>query len=206
MGREVAIDASDMPAYANGQRYLYNGGPERRVYSDPDASWGHRSAVSTRKGGGYYGYKIHATVCCRTGLPLAWRVETARRQESLYVAPLLDAVRARGFAPITVAMDKGYDNTRVYAECDERGCAAKIPLRRGQPERKLRIPRSTDEWRSLYRRRSAVEREFGRLKHSYGLAFLRVRGVERVRLHADLTMLARLSLALSRARTAALAA
>lgn len=32
-------------------------GPERQAYSDPDASWGHRSAVSTRKGGGFYGYR-----------------------------------------------------------------------------------------------------------------------------------------------------
>ena len=38
MGRAVAIDASDMPAYGNGQRFIYNGGPERQVYSDPDAS------------------------------------------------------------------------------------------------------------------------------------------------------------------------
>jgi hypothetical protein len=70
----------------------------------------------------------------------------------------------------------------------------------------LRIARGTDEWRSLYRRRSAVEREYGRLKHHFGLAVLRVRGIERVRLHADLTMLARLSLALSQARTPALIA
>ena len=44
MGRDVAIDASDMPAYANGQRFLSKNGPEREQYSDPDASWGHRSA------------------------------------------------------------------------------------------------------------------------------------------------------------------
>jgi hypothetical protein len=31
-----------------------------------------------------------------------------------------------------------------------------------------------------------VEREFGRLKLEYGLAFLRVRGIERVRLHAKI--------------------
>ena len=79
-----------MPAYANGQRYLYTHGPERQVYSDPDATWGHRSA-STRKGGGFYGYKIHAAVCAITGLPLAWQIETAARNESLHVAPLLDA-------------------------------------------------------------------------------------------------------------------
>ena len=57
MGTTVAIDGSDLPVYANGQRYLHNHGPERERYSDPDASWGHRSSSSTRKGGGYYGYK-----------------------------------------------------------------------------------------------------------------------------------------------------
>jgi hypothetical protein len=57
-----------------------------------------------------------------------------------------------------------------------------------------------------YRGRSAVEREFGRLKHEWGLSTLRVRGVERVRLHADLTILAKLACALSRARAVPLAA
>ena len=75
-----------------------------------------------------------------------------------------------------------------------------------QGERVSRIPRDSDEWRRLYRRRSAVEREFGFLKHHLGLAALRVRGIERVRLHADLIMLARLAQAVSRARTALLAA
>lgn len=200
MGREVAIDASDMPAYANGQRFLYNDGPERQSYSDPDASWGHRSAVSTRKGGGFYGYRIHAAVCAVTGLALAWQVETARRHESHYAARLRDAVCARGFQPATVAMDRGYDNNRVYAERAERGVAPIIPLRKGRNEMLTPIPRHTDEWRNLYRRRSAVEREFGRLKHDYGLAFLRVRRIERVRLNADLVMLGRLAQALSHAR------
>jgi len=49
-----------------------------------------------------------------------------------------------------------------------------------------RIPRHTQRFRDLYRRRAAVEREFGRLKHDYGLLPLRVRGVERVELHTDL--------------------
>src|SRR4051794_17813462 len=43
------------------------------------------------------------------------------------------------------------------------------------------IPRETDRFRKLYKRRGAVEREFGRLKHEWALAPLRVRGVERVR-------------------------
>lgn len=61
-------------------------------------------------------------------------------------------------------------------------------------------PRDSKRWRDLYRGRAAVEREFGRLKNEYGLSPLRVRGLERVALHADLVMLARLSLALARAR------
>jgi hypothetical protein len=51
-----------------------------------------------------------------------------------------------------------------------------------------------------------AKREFGRLKHDYGFAPLRVRGIERVQLHADLTMLARLGQALTRARLVPLAA
>jgi hypothetical protein len=36
LGEHVALDGSDLPAYANGQRYLSEGGPERERYSDPD--------------------------------------------------------------------------------------------------------------------------------------------------------------------------
>ena len=181
-------------------RHTSKNGPERERFSDPEASWGHRSAISTRKGGGYYGYKLQAAICTMTGLPLAWRVETARHHESKFVAPLLDALHARGYKPETVAMDKGYDNNRVYDECHERGIAPVIPLRKGRIQPDTPIKRSTPEWAALYKRRTSVEREFGRLKHEYGLAFLRVRGIQRVRLHADLVMLGRLSLALARAR------
>src|SRR5215217_9274117 len=109
-GRNVAIDASDMPAYANGQRFVSKNGPERERYSDADASWGHRPAVSTRKGGGFYGYRLHASVCTATDLPVAWTVATAREHESTFVATLLDTARARAFHAETCALDKGYDN------------------------------------------------------------------------------------------------
>ena len=60
------------------------------------------------------------------------------------------------------------------------------------------IPRESKRWKSLYRGRASVEREFGRLKHEWALLPLRVRGIERVRLHADLTILAKLACAASR--------
>ena len=248
-GTDLAIDASDMPAFANGQRYVSKNGPERERFSDPDASWGHRSAVSTRKGGGFYGYRLHAAVCTATDLPVAWTVETARDHETLSVLPLIDTARRRGAMVATAAMDKGYDNNRVYAECAERDCLPLIPLRRttavkngehlpptcshgvwkfAGADRKRGaskwrcptgecapastwiaadrlhplIPRETQRWKGMYRKRAAVEREFGRLKTSWGLKPLRCRGLDRVRLHADLTILTKLACALARARAA----
>jgi transposase, IS5 family len=252
-GKDLAIDASDLPAYANGQRFVSKGGPERERFSDPDASWGHRSAISTRKGGGFYGYKIHAAMCARTELPVAWRIETARAHESSLADDLLQRVRGRKFRPATVTLDKGYDVNPVYEACEAAGAAPIIPLRRTpfvkrgdhRPREcehgtwtfagadakrnatKWRcptgecspascwikanrlhplVPRETKRWGDLYRGRAAVEREFGRLKMDYGLTPIRVRGIERVALHADLCMLARLSQALARARAVPLAA
>lgn len=63
------------------------------------------------------------------------------------------------------------------------------------------IPRTTDRWNALYRPRGAVEREFGRLMHEWGILPLRVRRLVRVRLHVDLTILAQLATALLTTRT-----
>ena len=251
-GVDIAVDASDLPAYANGQRYLSKGGPERERYSDPDASWGHRSAISTRKGGGFYGYKLHAAVCARTELPVAWEVETARTHEASLADDLLGQVRER-VAAQTATLDKGYDTQPVHDACERNGMLPVIPLKatpavkRGehrapscehgewtfagadvkrqlakwrcptdqcQPKSVWRkasrlhplIPRESKRFGDLYRGRGAVERTFGRLKHEYGLKPLRTRGLARVQLHADLTMLAVLSAALARARAVPLAA
>ncbi len=128
-GQDIAIDASDLPAYANGQRYLTKNGPVRERYSDPDASWGHRSAVSTRKGGGYYGWKIHAAVCTRTGLPITQRIETARTHEASMADDLLQRVRDLNLSPATAAMDKGYDTQPVHDACHAAGVLPVIPVK-----------------------------------------------------------------------------
>ena len=250
MGESIAIDGSDLPAYANGQRFVSKNGRERAMseYSDPDASWGHRSAVSTRKGGGYYGYKLHAAVDTLTGLPIAWEVHTASAAETTVALPLLDAVKAAGFAVRHAIADKGYDNGPFHDGCMGRDVCPVTPLRQtpgvkrgdhkprccehgewtfagtdykrqatkwrcptGECKPKSMwvkadrmhplIPRHTAKSKALYSSRGAVEREFGRLKHEWSLLPLRVRGIERVRLHADLTILAKLGCALARGGT-----
>jgi transposase len=55
-------------------------------------------------------------------------------------------------------------------------------------------------WKALYRERTAVERGFGRLKNEWGMLPLRVRRLERVTLHANLTTLAQLASALAATR------
>jgi hypothetical protein len=247
-GRDLAIDASDMPAYANGQRFVSkNSEVERNWHTDPDASWGHRSAVSTRRGGGFFGYRLHAAVCIATDLPVAWTVETAKGNETRFAVGLVDEVRRRGLMAASACMDKGYDQPPVYEQCAERDCLPLIPLRatpdvkrgddappscqhgawtfagsdRKRGASKWRcptgeckpastwvaadrlhplIPRSSKRWKAAYRKRASVEREFGRLKNQWGLKPLRVRGLDRVRLHADLTILTKLACALARAR------
>jgi hypothetical protein len=68
-------------------------------------------------------------VCSKTDLPLAWTVETAKTQETLTVAPLLDKLEAHGINPETCAMDKGYDNGTVHDACTEREVLPVTPLR-----------------------------------------------------------------------------
>lgn len=244
MGEVIAIDGSDLPAYANGHRHLFKDGPLRTKFADPDASWGHRSAISVRKGGGYYGYKIHAAVCTRTGLPVAWTVRTAAESEQEMVPGLLNTLIARGFTPSAAAMDKGYDGRLIYEACEERKMRPVIPLKltagvkagldnppscehgswtfagsdakRGAskwrcPTGKCQpastwvkasrlhplIPRSTDRWKALYHQRASIEREFGRLKHEWGMLPLRARRLPRVTLHVHLTILGQLAGALA---------
>jgi hypothetical protein len=84
----------------------------RTRFADPDAGWGHRSYISIRKGGAYYGYKIHASVCTATELPLAWTVEAANEPEQEQVLGLLDATLARGFAPAQVCSTRATTGSR----------------------------------------------------------------------------------------------
>lgn len=109
---------------------------------------------------------------------------------------------SRGFRPETCAIDSGYDVGPIYDAFEALDCRPIIKLRRLHPL----IPRETLRWGKLYARRALVEQEFGRLKNEWALLPLRVRGIDRVQLHADLTILAKLACARAWARAVPLAA
>ena len=124
---------------------------------------------------GFYGYKLHLVVCTRTDLPLGWEVRTSREADMRLVEPLLKQLSKRGIRPASVAMDKGYDYQAVYQACQASGALAVVAARRNSGTGEGPIDRGSNTFKRLYRARSAVEREFGRLKHHLGLAPLRVR-------------------------------
>jgi hypothetical protein len=103
LGRNVAIDGPDMPLR---ERPRLQGRPGARVVQRSGRLLGHRSAVSTRKSRGFYGYRLDMAVCTATDLPLAWNVRTARDNESIHALPLIDTARERRFAAETCAIDK----------------------------------------------------------------------------------------------------
>ena len=114
-----------------------------------------------------------------------------------------------GNGPSTAdAREQGREPTPGF----ERSYAARARLKahtsRVRPDSKRKLtPRGSKRSGRPNAGCAAGQPEFGRLKNEYGLTPLRVRGRERVALHADdLTMLAPLSLALARARAVPLAA
>jgi transposase, IS5 family len=85
--------------------------------------------MSTRSGGGYYGYKVHCAVDIATGPPMAWQVETAKDSEIPMVPALLDSVAERGFAAHVAILDRGYDTEALYTLLEGRDIRPVIALR-----------------------------------------------------------------------------
>ena len=127
-GSKLAVDSTDILAYANGQR---------EHPSDPDANWGAKkksnSQTAEMKGQGdvqkegdvyyWFGYKLHLVVDALYELPLAFILTPANVADTTQMKPLLQKAKAdqEKTKPEAVITDKGYDsqenNTFVYKNC-----------------------------------------------------------------------------------------
>lgn len=152
-----------------------------------------------------------------------FNVETCALDKGYDGGPVYDACEDRGVRPIiplrkTPAVVRGdhkpptcEHGTWTFARSDAKRGASKWRCPTGEctpastwiKADRLHplVPRETARWSKLYRGRASVEREFGRLKHEWALLLLRVRRLDRVRLHADLSILTRLATVLDRVRS-----
>lgn len=106
-GTKLAVDATDIKAYANGHR---------KSPSDADASWGVKEA---KTGSGkerelyrWFGYKLHLIVDALYELPIAFTVTTANRNDTTQMETLLEraGLSKEERKPEAIMADKGYDS------------------------------------------------------------------------------------------------
>jgi IS5 family transposase len=124
-GTRLAVDSTDIPAYANGHR---------EHPADTDARWGAKKKGhrQTAKEKGvrqepevyyWFGYKLHLVVDAFYELPLAFILTPANEADTTYLKPLLQKARVdrEELKAEVIITDKGYDsqenNTYVYQEC-----------------------------------------------------------------------------------------
>ena len=128
-GAKIAVDSTEIQAYANGNR---------KKPADGDARWGAKKTISNNsevegkaKGGDkkkqdthyWFGYKLHLAVDALYELPVSFTLTPANEADTLQMEPLLKKARAdkAETQPQLVVADKGYDsqdnNKFIYKEC-----------------------------------------------------------------------------------------
>ncbi len=122
-GEKVAVDSTTVSTHSN---------PNRKMLSDPDASWTVKNSASGKDGEEWhFGYKYHAVADATYDIPLSGFVTTARRNDSPFLPQVLDkaAGEHEWFAPKYVIADRGYDANSNHMAVIERGGIPIIHIR-----------------------------------------------------------------------------
>ncbi len=147
-GRDPIIDSAPILAW-------------RRT--DPDAALGHAPAYHPRPL--LLGYRVHPLLCRGTGLPLLFRLSTAKVHDAPFARPLLElAVRLLGMRirPRVIRLDAGYWGLKLIAWIHSTlGAVAVIPW---NPKRQKRRDGLPPTWTAEeLSKRTSSERFFGRV-------------------------------------------
>ena len=132
LGEIVAIDSTDIAAYAN---------PNRATVRDPDARWGRRTAKAGGKAGNngkkektesFFGYKHHLLADAYYGLPLGGITLPANAADSPQLPNVLAQAQARHpwLSPRYLLADKGYDARSNFRLLAGRGITPVIAVRK----------------------------------------------------------------------------
>ena len=187
---------------------------QKEPYSDPEARWGVRTNADAEDGiEHFYGYKLHLICDAIHGVPLAYEVLPANRNDSPTLPGLVNQVMAKrpGLKPRYLMADKGYDALSNYQRlndlrinrvgmtqyCDIEYCET---LESDALRKVGRLVRTTSRWKRLYKRRASVERAFRSLKRSRLLNQRQFRGLAKLRLHSSLALLTYCATMLARVR------
>lgn len=174
-GKSVAMDATDLKAWSNGAH-------ERPT--DKDAGWVIKTDTNGR-GKFTWGYKLSLLVDTTYEIPMSFK-ETSGNIHEINAAPVLLSQARRinsKFHPKYVIADSGY-SSEPFRRLIRRQYRA-IPVIKTNPSHKkaLKAYPETEFWRFIYNRRTCVERLFARLKCHRKLNHIRVRGIQKVRIH-----------------------
>lgn len=125
-GEKVAVDSTTVRTHSN---------PNRKRVSDPDASW--TAKTEKDKDGNdylewYFGYKYHALVCAKYGVPITGVTTTASCSDYPELQKLMDKARREHewFGPRHLMADKGYDSRANHEAVIERGAIPIIAIRK----------------------------------------------------------------------------
>src|SRR5262245_36265730 len=145
-GRDLIIDSAPILAW-------------RRT--DPDAAVGHAPAHHPRPL--LLGYRVHTLLCRGTGLPLLFRLSTAKVHDAPFARPLLElAIRLFRLRPRVVRLDAGYWGLKLIAWIHiVLGAHAVIPW---NPKRQKQRDGLPPTWTATeLSKRTSIERFFGRV-------------------------------------------
>ena len=193
-GKSVAMDSTDIKAWSNGAH---------KVPTDKDAGWTVKNDTNGR-GKFTWGYKVSLLVDTTYELPLAVNVMSGNRND-LNAAPVLlsQARWINGkFRPEYVIADAGYSSEPLRRLIHKQFHGN--PIIKTNPTHKKAIQAHPEdaEWQLIYDRRTSVERVFSRLKANRKLNSLRVRGINKVRVHCLLSVIVLQAHALASGRRA----
>lgn len=139
-GDKVAVDSTTIRTHSN---------PNRKVVSDPDASWTAKNSAKAKTGGKewHFGYKYHGVADATYGLPITGYVTTASRNDSPELPKLLTKARATfaWWKPRMVIADRGYDAANNYECIANEHSAVPVILMRSLPKKALHEGIYTDE-------------------------------------------------------------
>lgn len=137
-----------------------------------------------------YGFKLHLLVDAVTQFPVALCITNGVASDNTLAIPLLSRVKPHLKETGYILADKGYDDQKIVNWIiRETGAKAGIPMRRKDIRAKGKTNRYGNllNWqfkakgrtfkKSIYNRRTAVERVFGLLKRTYHLGHEETRGI-----------------------------